>query len=130
MDINNLRSLLLPALKDLIALNFENWQPETILALIVGLGIYFSAVSAVYIGFGPPAKRKYLKKKQEEQLRKSQEAADSSTPPKEEDSVKEILDSLKKEKDKSMGNIRSLDDDIRRHEERLRKMEQEKNKEE
>jgi hypothetical protein len=110
-----------------MTMSFENWRPETVLALIVGLGIYFSAVSAVYIGFGPPAKRKaMLKKKQEEALKMNKEDRDPVPTPKDEDSVKEILDSLKKEKDRSLGNIKSLEEDIRRHEDRLRKMEEEK----
>lgn len=108
-----------------MTMGFENWRPETVLALIVGLGIYFSAVSAVYIGFGPPAKRKaMMKKQQEESLRKDKENKAPVLAPKDEDSVKEILDSLKKEKDRSLGNIRNLDEDIRRHEERLKELEE------
>lgn len=108
-------------------MNFDNMTPEFILALIVGLGIYFSAVSAVYVGFGPPAKRKaMLKKQQEEKLKKEKEDKMSSPAAKDEDSIKEILDSLKKEKDLNQGNIKNLDDDIKRHEEKLRKLEEEK----
>lgn len=108
-------------------MRFDNMTPEAIVALIVGLGIYFSAISAVYVGFGPPAKRKaLLRKKQEEKLKKEKETAEGSAPPKDEDSIKEILDNLKKEKDRTLGNIRNLDDDIRSHEERLKELEEEK----
>lgn len=99
--------------------------PETILALIIGLGIYFSAVSAVYVNFGPPAKKKaMLKKKQTEKQEKEKGNVVEAEPPKDEDTIKEILDNLKKEKDRSLGNIKNLDDDIQRHEERLRNLEE------
>lgn len=108
-------------------MRFDNMTPEAIVALIVGLGIYFSAISAVYVGFGPPAKKKaMLRKKQEEKLKMEKETMERSGPPKDEDSIKEILDSLKKEKDRTLGNIKNLDEDIRSHEERLRKLEEEK----
>lgn len=108
-------------------MRFDNMTPEAIVALIVGLGIYFSAISAVYVGFGPPAKKKaMLRKKQEEKLKMEKETMERSGPPKDEDSIKEILDSLKKEKDRTLGNIKNLDEDIRSHEERLRKLEEDK----
>lgn len=108
-------------------MRFDNMTPEAIVALVVGLGIYFSAISAVYVGFGPPAKKKaMLRKREEEKLKKEKETSEKTAAPQDEDSIKEILDSLKKEKDRTLGNIKNLDDDIRSHEERLRKMEEEK----
>ncbi|ETA81941.1 hypothetical protein [Youngiibacter fragilis] len=94
---------------------------EFIVALAIGLAIYFSAVTSVYMVFGPPSKGKSRLN-----IRKrNKKGAESGNP---EESVREIVKELENEKFKTSGNINDLDEEIARQEEHLRKLKEEREK--
>lgn len=92
---------------------------EFIVALAVGLAIYFSAVTSVYMVFGPPSKGKSrlnIKNRNKKNAENSEE------------SVRAIVEELENEKFKSSGNINDLDEEIARQEELLKKLKDEREK--
>lgn len=94
---------------------------EFIVALAVGLAIYFSAVTSVYMVFGPPSKGKSrlnIKKR-------NKKGSETENP---EESVREIVKELENEKFRSSGNINDLDEEIARQEELLKKLKEEREK--
>jgi|GEM_PF-3215776 len=94
---------------------------EFIVALAVGLAIYLSAVTSVYMVFGPLSKGKSrlnIKK------RKQEAPAAENT----EESVRAIVEELENEKFKSSGNINELDEEIARQEEILKKLKEAREK--
>jgi len=94
---------------------------EFIIALAVGLAIYLSAVTSVYMVFGPMSKGKsrlnIKKRKNENPSTENQE-----------ESVRTIVKELENEKFRSSGNINDLDEEIARQEEHLRKLREERDR--
>ena len=94
---------------------------EFIVALAVGLAIYLSAVTSVYMVFGPPSKGKSRLNIKN----RNKKNAESGNP---EESVRAIVEELENEKFKSSGNINDLDEEIARQEELLKKLKEEREK--
>lgn len=94
---------------------------EFIVALAVGLAIYFSAVTSVYMVFGPPSKgRSTLNIKNRNKKNAESESS--------EESARSIVEELENEKFKSSGNINDLDEEIARQEELLKKLKEKREK--